>query len=284
MQSEKLHKPMSGYVMLFLSLSIIGGSIYFLIAFKSFLMLLPAIFFTFLLFGLFVVNPNVSMVLILFGKYVGTVKANGFFWVNPFFTRRKISLRARNLDSSPIKVNDKLANPVMIGVVVVWRVSDTFKAAFDVDDYEHFMNIQSEAAIRKLAGYYAYDNFDDAEQDISLRSGGDEIDHKLEASLEERVGIAGIEIMEARINYLAYAEEIAQAMLKRQQATAIIAARRKIVEGAVGMVDLALQELSEKDIIELDDEKKAAMVSNLMVVLCSDKDTSPVVNTGTLYQ
>lgn len=284
MKEEKNYSPMSGYLMLFISLAVVGLTIYSIVAFQWFLMLIPGILSLILLLGLFVVNPNVSMVLVLFGNYVGTVKKNGFFWVNPFYTRKKISLRARNLDSSPIKVNDKLANPVMIGVVVVWRVKDTFKAAFDVDDYEHFVHVQSEAAIRKLAGSYAYDNFDDEEMDISLRSGGDEIDHRLEESLEERVSIAGIEVMEARINYLAYAEEIAQAMLKRQQATAIIAARRKIVEGAVGMVELALQELSEKEIIDLDDEKKAAMVSNLMVVLCSDKDTSPVVNTGTLYQ
>ena len=284
MNTEKTFKPLSGYLMLFLSLAVIGASVYVLIAFQIFLMLIPAIVFLFLLVGLFVVNPNVSMVMILFGRYAGTVKDNGFFWVNPFYTRKKISLRARNLDSAPIKVNDKLANPVMIGVVVVWRVRDTFKAAFDVDDYEHFMHVQSEAAIRKLAGYYAYDNFDDDEQDICLRSGGDEIDHRLEAALEERISIAGIEIIEARINYLAYAEEIAQAMLKRQQATAIIAARRKIVEGAVGMVELALEQLSAKKIIDLDDAQKAAMVSNLMVVLTSDKDTSPVVNTGTLYQ
>jgi regulator of protease activity HflC (stomatin/prohibitin superfamily) len=284
MKTEKSYSPMSGYLMLFLCLLGAGFSVFAIIKFGWFLMLLPGVFFLFLLLGLFVVNPNVSMVLVLFGKYVGTVKKNGFFWVNPFYTRKKISLRARNLDSAPIKVNDKLANPVMIGVVVVWRVKDTFKAAFDVDDYEHFVHVQSEAAIRKLAGSYAYDNFDDDEQDICLRAGGDEIDHQLEQSLEERVAIAGIEIMEARINYLAYAEEIAQAMLKRQQATAIIAARRKIVEGAVGMVEMALQELSAKEIIDLDDDKKAAMVSNLMVVLTSDKDTSPVVNTGTLYQ
>lgn len=284
MKTEKLTKPASGYMVLFISFLIITFSVIGLVALKLVLLVVPIALCVIALFGLFVVNPNVSMVLVLFGKYVGTVKENGFFWVNPFYVRKKISLRARNLDSSPIKVNDKLANPVMIGVVVVWRVSDTFKAAFDVDDYEHFMHVQSEAAIRKLAGYYAYDNFDDDEQDICLRSGGDEIDHRLETSLEERISIAGIEIIEARINYLAYAEEIAQAMLKRQQATAIIAARRKIVEGAVGMVELALEQLSAKKIIDLDDSQKAAMVSNLMVVLTSDKDTSPVVNTGTLYQ
>jgi len=223
------------------------------------------------------------VVLILFGKYKGTVKDNGFFWVIPFYIKRRISLRARNIDSAPIKVNDKLANPIKIGVVLVWRVKDTYKAAFDVDDYSHFVDVQSDAAIRKLAGSYAYDNFDDEELEVTLRSGGEEINKKLESSLRDRLEIAGIEVMEARINYLAYSEEIAQAMLKRQQATAIIAARIKIVEGAVSMVEMAINKLSENGVVELDDERKAAMVSNLMVVLVSDKDTSPVVNTGSLY-
>ena len=221
--------------------------------------------------------------MILFGKYKGTVKDNGFFWVIPFYIKRRISLRARNIDSAPIKVNDKLANPIKIGVVLVWRVKDTYKAAFDVDDYSHFVDVQSDAAIRKLAGSYAYDNFDDEELEVTLRSGGEEINKKLESSLRDRLEIAGIEVMEARINYLAYSEEIAQAMLKRQQATAIIAARIKIVEGAVSMVEMAINKLSENGVVELDDERKAAMVSNLMVVLVSDKDTSPVVNTGSLY-
>jgi len=223
------------------------------------------------------------LVLTLFGTYKGTQKESGFFWVNPFMSKSKISLRARNIDSSPIKVNDKLANPVMIGIVLVWKVSDTYKAAFEVDDYEHFVMVQSDAAIRHLAGKYAYDNFDDEESELTLRSGGDEISHQLEVSLTERLNIAGVEVIEARINYLAYAEEIAQAMLKRQQATAIVAARIKIVEGAVSMVEMALQKLSEKHIVELDDERKAAMVSNLMVVLVSDKDASPIVNTGSIY-
>jgi len=233
--------------------------------------------------GFMIVNPNESMVLTLFGTYKGTQKESGFFWVNPFMSKSKISLRARNIDSSPIKVNDKLANPVMIGIVLVWKVSDTYKAAFEVDDYEHFVMVQSDAAIRHLAGKYAYDNFDDEESELTLRSGGDEISHQLEVSLTERLNIAGVEVIEARINYLAYAEEIAQAMLKRQQATAIVAARIKIVEGAVSMVEMALQKLSEKHIVELDDERKAAMVSNLMVVLVSDKDASPIVNTGSIY-
>jgi regulator of protease activity HflC (stomatin/prohibitin superfamily) len=222
--------------------------------------------------------------MVLFGKYVGTIKENGFYWVNPFFVRKKISLRARNLDSDPIKVNDKIGNPIMIGIVLVWRVENTFKAAFEVDDYSNFVMIQSEAAIRKLAGHYPYDNFDDAQTEMSLRSGGEEVNDVLERELSERLSIAGIQVHEARISYLAYASEIAGAMLRRQQATAIVAARIKIVEGAVSMVEMALDQLSQKQIIDLDEEKKAAMVSNLMVVLCSDKDAAPVINAGTLHQ
>lgn len=236
--------------------------------------------------GFFIVNPNQSVVLVLFGNYKGTVKANGFFWTNPFNKRQKISLRAHNFDNEPIKVNDKLGNPIMIGAVVVWRVKDTYKAAFDVNDYLEFVQIQSEAALRRMAGHYPYDEFHDEgeEGETSLRSGGKEVNDELEQALDRRLAIAGIEVLEARISHLAYANEIAGAMLQRQQATAIVAARRKIVEGAVGMVEMALEELSQKEIVHLDDEKKAAMVSNLMVVLCSDKAAAPVVNTGTLYQ
>ena len=193
-------------------------------------------------------------------------------------------MRAANLDSKPIKVNDKLGNPIIIGVILVWKVKDTYKAAFDVNDFNEFVFIQTDAAIRKLANAYPYDNFNEDAEDISLRSGLEEINHELETEMTARLAIAGIEVIEARISHLAYAQEIAGAMLQRQQAVAIIAARRKIVEGAVGMVDMALEELSAKKIVELDDDKKAAMVSNLMVVLCSDKAVSPVVNTGTLYQ
>jgi len=226
------------------------------------------------------------MVLVLFGKYQGTVKIDGFFWANPFNVRKNISLRAHNFDNEPIKVNDKLGNPIMIGAVIVWKVKDTYKAAFDVNVYLEFVQIQSEAALRNLAGAYPYDEFqdDDKEAEISLRGGGEEVNQKLEEALGHSLGIAGIEVLEARISHLAYAQEIAGAMLQRQQATAVVAARRKIVEGAVGMVEMALEELSKKEIVHLDDEKKAAMVSNLMVVLCSDKSASPVVNTGTLYQ
>ncbi len=233
--------------------------------------------------GFVIVNPNESSVLVLFGAYKGTIKTNGFYWVNPFFVKKKISLRARNLDSEPIKVNDKIGNPIMIGVVLVWKVENTFKAAFDVDDYEHFVTIQSEAAVRKMAGNFPYDNLEDEDAKITLRGGADEVNHMLEAEITERLSIAGIEVIEARINYLAYAQEIAGAMLKRQQATAVVAARTKIVEGAVSMVEMALDELSKKNIIELDEERKAAMVSNLMVVLTSDKDVEPVINTGTIY-
>ena len=222
--------------------------------------------------------------LLLFGEYKGTIKKNGLFWVNPFYTKTKISLRARNFDSERLKVNDKLGNPIIISTILVWRVSDTHKAAFDVDNYEHFVRIQTDAAVRELASKYPYDNFADegTDEDITLRSSMTEVNEALETELEERLAIAGIEVLESRIGYLAYANEIASAMLKRQQATAIVAARHKIVEGAVSMVEMALDELNRNDVVQLDEERKAAMVSNLMVVLCSDKDTVPVVNTGTL--
>lgn len=284
MRDEKTYSPMSGYLMLLVVLILIVLPILGMIFLKMFLLAIVLAFGIFLSIGFLIVNPNESSVLILFGAYKGTVKKNGFFWVNPFFTRKRISLRARNLDSEAIKVNDKLGNPIMIGIVLVWKVENTFKAAFEVDDYNHFVDIQTEAAIRKLAGHYPYDNFDDEEADITLRSGGEEVNDALEAEISERLAIAGIHVHEARISYLAYASEIAGAMLRRQQATAIVAARAKIVEGAVSMVDMALEQLSEKEIVDLDEEKKAAMVSNLMVVLCSDKDASPVINTGTLHQ
>lgn len=234
--------------------------------------------------GFMVLPPNKAGVLVLFGEYKGSIKKNGFFWINPFVLKKKISLRANNLDSKPIKVNDKLGNPIMIGVVLVWRVRDTYKAFFDVENYTDFVNIQTDSAIRKLAGAYPYDSFDDHEADICLRSDLEDVNSVLETEMTERLSLAGIEVIEARISHLAYAQEIAGAMLQRQQATAIIAARRKIVEGAVGMVEMALEQLGEKNVVELDNHKKATMISNLMVVLCSDKSASPVVNTGTLYQ
>lgn len=270
--------------MLFVVLVLIAGLVFSFIVLNPFMIGILIILFILSLFGFTVVNPNESCVMVLFGKYKGTIKKNGFFWVNPFFVKKKISLRARNFDSQPSKVNDKIGNPIMIGLVLVWKVEDTFKAAFEVDEYEHFVVVQSEAALRKLAGIYPYDNFEDHDAVITLRSGGDEVNHKLENEIRERLKIAGIHVIEARINYIAYAAEIAQAMLRRQQATAIVSARFKIVEGAVSMVDMALEELKRKDIIELDEDKKAAMVSNLMVVLCSDKDVAPIVNAGTLHQ
>jgi regulator of protease activity HflC (stomatin/prohibitin superfamily) len=280
---EEEFTPVSGYLVVVIELILLV--IIVLMAFSS-MVVIPAILgfvFFFLMIGFLIVNPNESSVMVLFGAYSGSIKNNGFYWVNPFYVRKKISLRARNINSEPIKVNDKLGNPIMIGAVLVWRVQETFKAAFQVDDYEHFVNIQTEAAIRKLAGMYPYDNLEDHEAVISLRGGGEEVNDQLEKELSERLNIAGVEVMEARINYLAYAQEIAQAMLKRQQASAIVAARFKIVEGAVSMVEMALDELSKKDIVHLDEEKKATMVSNLMVVLCGDKEATPIVNTGSIY-
>ncbi|MGM0666486.1 MAG: SPFH domain-containing protein [Bacteroidota bacterium] len=284
MSNEKTSKPASGYLFILVELLILAGSI--LAFFNEIIWLgfVLAVLFIFIAIGFTVVNPNESCVMVLFGAYKGTVKHNGFFWVNPFYVRRKISLRARNFDSDTIKVNDKIGNPIKIGCVLVWKVEDTFKAAFEVDDYEHFVFVQSDAAIRKLAGIYPYDNFEDEDAEITLRSGGEEVNNELENEIRERLEMAGIHVIEARINYIAYSEEIAGAMLRRQQATAVVAARFKIVEGAVSMVHMALDQLSEKGIVDLDEEKKAAMVSNLMVVLCGDKDATPVVNAGTLHQ
>ncbi|MEZ4967084.1 MAG: SPFH domain-containing protein [Saprospiraceae bacterium] len=234
--------------------------------------------------GFMAIEPNSSRVMTLFGSYVGSIRESGFFYANPFYAKKKISLRAVTLDVPMIKVNDKQGNPIMIGSVVVYRVSDTFKAAFAVEHYPDFVKIQSEAAVRKLAGMYSYDNLEDEDAEVTLRSGLEEVNHELAKEISERLVIAGIEVIEARINNLAYATEIAGAMLQRQQATAIVAARSKIVEGAVGMVEMALEHLSSKQIIELDEEKKAAMVSNLLVVLCGDRNVAPVVNTGTLHQ
>ncbi len=253
------------------------------------------------LIGFMIIQPNIARVLIFFGKYRGTVTDNGFFWVNPFYSTRKLSLRARNMDVAPIKVNDKNGNPIMIGLVLVWKIKNTYKACFDIEvgstttvdkngnktthdnGYDNFVNVQSDAALRKVAGMYAYDNIDHHSEELTLRSGGEEINDRLEKELRSRLDIAGIEVVEARINYLAYAAEIASVMLRRQQADAIISAREKIVEGAVSMVDLALKKLSADGIVELDEERKAAMVSNLLVVLCADESASPVINTGTLY-
>lgn len=283
MNQEKIIKVSNGYLMLFIVLILIAAAIYGLTN-QLLWGLVPALLAILAIPGFFLVNPNTSKVLLLFGKYIGTVKANGFFWANPFYTKRGISLRASNFDSERVKVNDKLGNPIMISTILVWRVRDTYKAAFDVDNYENFVRVQSDAAVRKLASLYPYDNFEDEglEEEITLRASVNEVSEALETELAERLSMAGIEVLEARIGYLAYAQEIANAMLKRQQATAIVAARHKIVQGAVSMVEMALDELSKNKIVELDEERKAAMVSNLMVVLCSDKDATPVVNAGTL--
>lgn len=246
--------------------------------------------------GFKLLQPNQAGIFTFFGKYVGTVKENGFFWFNPFFVCKKLYLRISNMDVEPIKVNDKKGNPIMIGLIVVWKIKDTYKACFEVSyasttgkntidlrKFDGFVRVQSDAALRKVAGMFAYDNIDGDPNEITLRSGGDEINERLEEELRGHLAIAGIEIIEARINYLAYSSEIASAMLRRQQADAIISAREKIVEGAVSMVDLALKKLSADNIVELDEERKAAMVSNLLVVLCADESASPVINTGSLY-
>ncbi|MCF6168607.1 SPFH domain-containing protein [Lutibacter sp.] len=284
MNKEKIIKVSNGYFMLFLLVILIAGGIFSIINSITWLFFSCFILSIIILPGFFLVNPNTSKVILLFGKYIGTVKENGFYWANPLYRKRGISLRASNFDSERVKVNDKLGNPIMISTILVWKVKNTFKAAFDVDNYENFVRVQSDAAVRKLASLYPYDNFEDEgmEEEITLRASVNEVSEALEKELSERLDMAGIEVLEARIGYLAYAQEIAGAMLKRQQATAIVAARHKIVEGAVSMVEMALDELSKKNIVELDEERKAAMVSNLMVVLCSDKDTIPIVNTGTL--
>jgi len=253
--------------------------------------------------GFLMLEPNEARVTTWFGSYGGTFSQTGYFWINPFYSTKKVSLRARNLDAEPIKVNDKVGNPVMIGLVLVWKLKDTYKALFEVDSQtmagspqgqigtdvksimkalESFVRVQSDAALRQVAGQYAYDDEDNRTNELTLRSGGEEINEQLEQKLDERLALAGIEVVEARINYLAYAPEIAAVMLRRQQASAIITAREKIVEGAVSMVKMALDKLSSEQIVELDDDKKAAMVSNLLVVLCGDDSAQPVVNTGTL--
>lgn len=281
---EETAKTINGYGMLIVSLLLLGSSIFFYA--NPGIEWLGGILTFFMIIcwaGLIVVQPNNARILILFGKYNGTIKKNGFFFVNPLMIKKKISLRAHNLETQPIKVNDKMGNPIMIAAVLVWKVDDTYRAAFEVEQYEEFVKTQSESAIRQLAGAYSYDNIEDEGAPITLRSSHEEVNHLLEKEIAERLSIAGIIVIEARISHIAYASEIAGSMLQRQQAIAIVAARQKIVEGAVGMVDMALKELSAKEIVHLDDEKKAAMVSNLLVVLCSDNNPTPVLNTGTLY-
>ncbi|MCI2230135.1 SPFH domain-containing protein [Polaribacter sp. MSW13] len=284
MKAEKIIKPANGYLMLFIVLALFFSGIALSIKAENPAYLIATLIGFIGFFGFILVNPNTSKVILLFGKYVGTIKDNGLYWANPLYRKKTISLRASNFDSERLKVNDKLGNPIMISTILVWRVTDTYKAAFDVDNYENFVRVQTDAAVRKLASMYPYDNFADEghDEDITLRSSVNEVSEALEKEIDERLSIAGIEVLEARIGYLAYAQEIASAMLKRQQATAIVAARHKIVQGAVEMVEMALDELNKKQIVELDEERKAAMVSNLLVILCGDKEASPVVNAGTL--
>lgn len=283
MIQEKNYSAISGYIMVAAAF----GCLIAIVVLASMKLILAAIpffiLFPFIVRGVFIVNPNEAKVLTLFGKYIGTVKQNGLLWVNPFVRRQHISLRARNLNGQTLKVNDKVGNPIDIAAVVVWNVVDTARALFEVSDFNQFVSIQSEAAVRHLAGTCPYDNFEDDQAIITLRGGGETVNKMLVNELDERLAQAGIRVSEARISHLAYAPEIAGAMLQRQQATAVVSARKQIVEGAVGMVEMALARLSEKDIVQLDEERKAAMVSNLLVVLCGDKNVSPVVNAGTLY-
>ena len=284
MNTEKIINPPSGYtafgiflallilmVLSFVAEAVVAGVI---IGIVDLVLVWP---------GMVVVNPNESKVLTLFGNYTGTVKKDGFFWVNPFTVKKKVSLKAFNLNGQQLKVNDSVGNPIEIAAVIVWQIKDTAKAVFAVENYLQYVNIQSEAAVRHLANCFPYDNLEDETAQITLRGGAEQVSLLLEKELNERLDRAGIEVLEARISHLAYAPEIAHTMLQRQQASAIISARRLIVEGAVSMVEMALNKLSEKNIVELDEERKAAMVSNLLVVLCGDRSVNPVVNTGTLY-
>lgn len=304
---------MNGFLGLFIHLIVLTGFIVFCFTLSVPMMVVAGILCIvwFIMFaGYMQLEPNEARAMVFFGKYRGTFKETGFFWVNPFLDKKKLSLRARNLDVEPIKVNDKIGNPILIGLVLVWKLKDTYKAMFEIDSqtmaaststsgstnqisignavasrmnaFENFVKIQSDAALRQVAGQYAYDDNEADAEGLTLRSGGEEINDQLEQKLNERLAMAGMEVVEARINYLAYAPEIAAVMLRRQQASAIITAREKIVEGAVSMVKMALHKLAEEEIVDLDEEKKAAMVSNLLVVLCADESAQPVVNTGTL--
>lgn len=286
---EKNIKPVSGFLILLIALVLLAISAFIFVISQSrnefiwggVISLLVAVF---LFKGLIVISPNHSKVLTFFGKYVGTANDNGLLFVNPFYNQQNISLRSENFESARLKVNDKMGNPIEIAAVIVWQVSNTYKAAFDVADYGNYVKIQSESAVRHLASSCPYDHMEDESASITLRDGAEKVNEMLENELHERLMPAGIIIKEARISHLAYAPEIAGAMLQRQQATAIVAARFKIVEGAVGMVELALEQLSRKQIVQLDEERKAAMVSNLMVVLCGERGAQPVLNAGTLYQ
>lgn len=299
---------MNGFLMLFILLLALGGIITLFVLSQTLTIVLGivlSVLWIIMLIGFQTLEPNEILVMIFFGKYKGVFNKTGFFWFNPFLSRKKLPLRSRNLNVDPIKVNDKVGNPIMIGVVLVWRLKDTYKAMFEIDAqtmamgsisagsmtvatrmkaFENFVAVQSDAALRHVAGLYAYDNNVVGDGETTLRSGGEEVNDELQNQLNERLSMAGIEVVEARINYLAYAPEIAAVMLRRQQAEAIISAREKIVEGAVSMVSMALERIESENIVELDTDKKAAMVSNLLVVLCADESAQPVLNTGSLYQ
>jgi len=284
MKTEKIITPLNGYLVVVMLLVLTALMLYGLISNNMILGVASFLIFVLLTKGFIVVSPNSSKVLLLFGDYKGSVKQNGLFWINPLYTRTSLSLRARNFESEKIKVNDKMGNPIMISVILVWKVKDTFKATFEVDNYENFIRIQTDSAVRKLAGSFPYDHFEDEKATVTLSTNFDDVNKALEHEVTQRLEIAGIEVVESRIGYLAYAPEIAHSMLRRQQASAVVAARHKIVEGAVGMVESALKLLADKEIIEFDEDRKASMVSNLMVVLCGDSETKPVINTGTLNQ
>lgn len=286
---EKIIKPMSGYLAFILSILVFFLGIYMIVLATetpglSWLAVILFILFIFIAKGIMIVNPNHSRVLTFFGEYVGSVKQNGLLWVNPLYRSQNISLRANNLNGQTLKVNDKMGNPIEIAAVIVWQVKDTYKAAFEVEGFHQYVQIQSEAAVRHLAVSCPYEHMEGAPDQLTLRDGGEKVNDMLEKELNERLSPAGIHVLEARISHLAYSPEIAGAMLQRQQATAIVAARSKIVEGAVGMVEMALEMLSQKQIVTLDEERKATMVSNLLVVLCGEKGAQPVLNTGSLYQ
>lgn len=286
---EKIIKPMSGYLAFVLSILVFFLGIYIIVLATeapglSWLAVILFILFIFIAKGIMIVNPNHSRVLTFFGEYVGSVKQNGLLWVNPLYRSQNISLRANNLNGQTLKVNDKMGNPIEIAAVIVWQVKDTYRAAFEVEGFHQYVQIQSEAAVRHLAVSCPYEHMEGAPDQLTLRDGGDKVNDMLEKELNERLAPAGIFVLEARISHLAYSPEIAGAMLQRQQATAIVAARSKIVEGAVGMVEMALEMLSQKQIVTLDEERKATMVSNLLVVLCGEKGAQPVLNTGSLYQ
>lgn len=284
MKTEKVLTPFNGYLAVAILVLSMAAALYSFISNNLILTAASLLLSVLIIKGFIVIGPNSSKVLLLFGDYKGSVKQSGLFWVNPLYNKTSLSLRARNFESEKIKVNDKMGNPILISVILVWKVKDTFKSTFEVDNYEGFIRIQTDSAVRKLAGSFPYDHFEDERATVTLSTNFDDVNIALEHEVTQRLEIAGIEVIESRIGYLAYAPEIAHSMLRRQQASAVVAARHKIVEGAVGMVESALKLLADKEIIEFDEDRKAAMVSNLMVVLCGDSETKPVINTGTLNQ